>query len=103
MVRFETVLVGKLLIRGCDESVPFQRVAFEPHTPCKAGPTGGCGLRGRGPGITSCCADLIEEHRSELGFHRTPQLDDRLELNALPGKGRRNRAAREREEAEELP
>ena len=39
----------------------------------------------------------------DRGFHSRNnriRLDDRLELNALPGKGRRNRAAREREEAE---
>ena len=41
----------------------------------------------------------------DRGFHSRNnriRLDDRLELNALPGKGRRNRAAREREEAEEF-
>ena len=34
----------------------------------------------------------------DRGFHSRNnriRLDDRLELNALPGKGRRNRAARE--------
>ena len=41
----------------------------------------------------------------DRGFHSRNnriRLDDRLELNALPGKGRRNRAAREREAAEEF-